>query len=62
MLKPRDPRELAIDLLPRSTCAVQVAAVLADANGIFGWGWNSAGSGFGEHAEAAAFRLSLIHI
>lgn len=56
MIKPRDPRELALDLLPRSICSVQVAAVVADKNGIFAWGWNSAGSGFGEHAEAAAIR------
>lgn len=56
MRKPNDPRELAVALLSRSECAVQVAAVLADRWGIFGWGWNSSGSGFGEHAEAAAFR------
>lgn len=56
MFKPSDPRELAIDLLPRSICSVQVAAVIADKHGIFAWGWNSAGSGFGEHAEAAAIR------
>lgn len=57
MIIPRDPRELAIDLLPRSTCRVQVAAVVADSHGIFGWGWNSMGSsGLGEHAEASAFR------
>lgn len=56
MIKPDDPRELAVDLLARSTCSVQVAAVLADRHGIFAWGWNSVGSGFGEHAEAAAIR------
>lgn len=56
MIKPDDPRELAIDLLPRSICAVQVAAVLADGHGIFAWGWNSVGNGLGEHAEAAAIR------
>ena len=56
MVKPSDPRELAIDLLPRSTCTVQVAAVIADKHGIFAWGWNSPGNGFGEHAEAAAIR------
>jgi pyrimidine deaminase RibD-like protein len=58
MLKPSDPRQLAIDLLGRSICSVQVAAVLVDKWGIFGWGWNSVGSGFGEHAEAAAIRRS----
>ena len=56
MIKPSDPRELAIDLLPRSICSVQVAAVIADSHGIFAWGWNSAGTGLGEHAEAAAIR------
>ena len=56
MIKPDDPRKLAIDLLPRSTCSVQVAAVIADKHGIFSWGWNSVGDGFGEHAEAAAIR------
>jgi deoxycytidylate deaminase len=30
--------------------------VVADSHGIFAWGWNSVGSGFGEHAEAAAIR------
>lgn len=55
MIKPSDPRQLAIDLLPRSTCSVQVGAVLTDGN-IYAWGWNSVGSGFGEHAEAAAIR------
>lgn len=56
MIKPNDPRVLAVDLLPRSICAVQVAAVLADGHGIFSWGWNSMGTGYGEHAEAAAVR------
>ena len=57
MIKPADPRQLAVDLLPRSTCLVQVAAVIADKRGIFSWGWNSSGvTGYGEHAEAAAIR------
>lgn len=56
MFKGSDPRKLAIDLLPRSTCSVQVAAVFADDYGIFSWGWNSPGNGLGEHAEAAAIR------
>ena len=50
----RSPRELAIDLLPRSICKVQVAAVLADNHGIFAWGWNSIGNGSGQHAETHA--------
>lgn len=56
MIKPNDPRELAIALLSRSICSIQVAAVIADSHGIFSWGWNSVGSGHGEHAEAAAIR------
>jgi deoxycytidylate deaminase len=57
VIKPDDPRQLAIDLLGRSTCHVQVAAVIADRHGIFSWGWNSSGrDGYGEHAEAAAIR------
>lgn len=54
MLKPMDPRELAVDLLTRSTCKVQVAAVLADHAGIFSWGWNSSWDGYGMHAEPHA--------
>lgn len=57
LLKKADPREVALALLNRSTCAVQVACVLVDRWGIHAWGWNSVGStGFGEHAEAAAVR------
>lgn len=56
MIKPRDPRELTEDLLPRSACAVQVAAVIADKHGIFSWGWNSVGQGLGQHAEAHAIQ------
>lgn len=52
MIKPSDPRQLAVDLLDRSICAVQVAAVISDNRGIFAWGWNSSGpTGFGQHAE-----------
>ncbi len=54
MIKPSDPRRLAEDLLARSTCSVQVAAVLVDDNGrIIAWGWNDMGpTGFGLHAES----------
>lgn len=51
------PRQLALDILPRSICAVGVAAVIYDKFGIVGWGWNSMGAdGMGEHAEIAAIR------
>ena len=56
MIKPSDPRVLAVDLLPRSICSVQVAAVISDGAGIFSWGWNSVGDGWGIHAEAHAIR------
>lgn len=48
------PRQLAADLCSRSACRVQVAAVLSDRHGIFSWGWNHAGSGYGVHAEEHA--------
>jgi deoxycytidylate deaminase len=52
MIKPKDPRDLAIALMSRSIASVQVAAVLADRWGIHSWGWNSAGpTGLGIHAE-----------
>ncbi len=47
---------LASDILARSICSVQVGAAIEDKNGIFSWGWNSEGSGFGLHAEVHAIR------
>lgn len=49
----RDPREIAVELLKRSICKIQVAAVLTDKNGCnFGWGWNyPTPDGFSMHAE-----------
>ena len=44
-------------MINRSSCQVQVGAVVTDSNGIVSLGWNSAGqTGMGEHAEAAAIR------
>lgn len=58
-VKSRNPRELAVDLLPRSNCLIRVASVIADNWGIHSWGWNGPGAtGMGEHAEAAAIRRS----
>ena len=51
MKLPADPRDLAVDLLPRSICSVQVAAVLTDKHGIYSWGWNNVGTCYGMHAE-----------
>lgn len=57
MIKPDSPKQLALDILKRSVCRVQVGAVCEDASGrIISWGWNSVGSGEGEHAECAAIR------
>ncbi len=51
----KSPRELALDLLVRSTTRVQVAAVLSDRHGIFSWGWNHGDGNRGVHAEEHAF-------
>lgn len=56
MLKPKNPKELALKLLKRSTCRVQVAAVLSDKKGIFAWGVNHAGDGYGMCAERECLR------
>ena len=50
----RVPRELAVDLLDRSTFKIQHAAVLSDKRGPFAWGWNHPISDFTEHAEKHA--------
>lgn len=55
-MKKPSARELAIDIAERSICAVQVGAVLSDTHGIFAWGWNNGGDGFGEHAEQMALK------
>lgn len=52
LVKKAKPTELAVELLDRSTCQVQVAAVLADKHGTFSWGTNHQGfDGYGMHAE-----------
>ena len=53
----RDPRDLAVDLIPRSICRIMVAAVIADKWGIHSWGHNHVGfDGLGQHGEAEAIR------
>jgi deoxycytidylate deaminase len=55
MRKPTSARELAVDILERSKCLVQVGAAIEDRRGIISWGWNSVGfDGMGLHAEAHA--------
>ena len=55
MKKPLYPEQLAVDILGRSKCSVQVGAAIEDSNGIYSWGWNSEGfDGMGLHAEAHA--------
>ena len=57
MNKNLKPEDLAIALLNRSRCMVQVAAVLVDTQGVFSWGWNHEGpDGFGMHAEDHCMR------
>ena len=60
MIKPNDPRDLVMNLLPRSLCQVQVAAVIVDSSGrIIGWGWNHSGpDGLGLCAERHAIKRS----
>jgi pyrimidine deaminase RibD-like protein len=48
------PSALAMDLLERSSCNVQVAAILSDKRGIFAWGWNHCVINGGKHAEFSA--------
>ena len=58
-LKHLHPSELAVDLLERSICSVQVASVIADKHGIHSWGHNHSGpTGFGLHAEVHALLRS----
>ena len=51
----QSPKEIAENLLKRSACKVQMAAVISDWHGIVSWGWNNPGSdGYGQHAEMMA--------
>ena len=56
MKKSSTPQQLAIDISRRSTCNVQVGAVIQDRSGrIVSWGWNNPGrDGKGQCAEAMA--------
>lgn len=53
-------KQLAIDIMHRSICSVQVGAAIEDTTGrIVSWGWNGVGSdGLGCHAEYEAIRRS----
>lgn len=49
------PIQLAFDLLHRSTCSVQVSAVIFARDKILSYGWNNMGhDGLGQHAELHA--------
>ena len=51
------PKEAVLYYMKRSTCSVQVGAVLWDNQGLVAAGWNHMGdSGFGEHAEINALK------
>lgn len=57
MLKPASSQELAVDILERSKCSVQVGAAIEDHHGILSWGWNFVGfDGMGLCAERHAIR------
>lgn len=58
MRKPASARELAVDILTRSSCSVKVGAAIEDNNGIVSWGWNGPAGGLGIHAEAHAILRS----
>lgn len=54
-MKKTNARILAVDILERSNCSVQVGASIEDNTGIISWGWNGMGfDGCGLHAEAHA--------
>lgn len=54
------PKQLALDLLKRSREKVQMAAVVADERGIFGWGWNHGYTHAEEHAIARSNKRRLL--
>lgn len=55
MIKPSSGRQLAIDILERSNCLVQVGAAIEDRRGrIIAWGWNGSHDGWGLCAERHA--------
>ena len=51
----KSSRQLAVELLERSSYGVQMAAVLSDGHGNFAWGWNyPSADGMTVHAEQYA--------
>jgi len=56
MNKYRNIIELTQSIAKRSICTVKVGSVVYDSYGIFAWGWNHVGKGFGECAERYAVR------
>lgn len=60
MDKNKTPEKLAIDISGRSSCSVQVGAVITDRKGrLVSWGWNNTGlDGFGRCAEHSAIMRS----
>lgn len=57
MIKNKDYKELTRMIALRSSCKVQVGAIIYDSYGIFSWGWNHAGpTGLGMHAEVHAIK------
>jgi len=56
MRKPVDAKQLAVDILGRSTCCVKVGAAIEDHTGILAWGWNNVDKGYGICAERHAIQ------
>ena len=54
MLKNKPIKELVKIIANRSQCNIKVGAVIYDNYGIFAWGWNHSGDGFGACAERNA--------
>lgn len=62
MIKPSDPRQLAVDILARSICSVRVGSCVTDAAGaIISWGWSQVGDGYGLCAERHAIRRANVN-
>lgn len=57
MRKDKSLIDLVRMIAKRSTCNIQVGAIIFDRKGIFAWGWNSAGpTGMGLCAERHAIK------
>jgi len=58
MNKNQDYFELTKSIALRSICNVKVGAIIYDSLGVFAWGWNNSGDGYGICAERFAIKRS----